>query len=114
MNMFRKLICILSVTLLFNVAIKAQDSLSAFILTPKETPKPKINGPKVFGVRPAHPILFTIPASGTRPFTMEDRNLLPNGLSAGSALGSCLGHCDGANVCCPAFRKAATRHVHSL
>ena len=39
----------------------------AVMLTPKPGPAPRINGPKVFGVRPGHPIVFTIPATGTRP-----------------------------------------------
>jgi Alpha-galactosidase len=73
--MFKKFICILSIAFLFNGAVKAQDSLSAFILTPKESPKPKINGPKVFGVRPIHPILFTIPASGNRPMKFSADHL---------------------------------------
>ena len=39
----------------------------AVILTPKPPPTPRINGAKVFGVRPGHPFLFTIPATGARP-----------------------------------------------
>ncbi|HWB92132.1 MAG TPA: hypothetical protein VG605_09775, partial [Puia sp.] len=37
---------------------------SALILTPAPAAAPRINGPKVFGVRPGHPIVFTIPATG--------------------------------------------------
>jgi len=48
-------------------SLHAQDTLSKYILTPKNGPAPRINGPKVFGVRPNHPILFTIPATGDRP-----------------------------------------------
>ena len=49
------------------------------ILTPKPAPTPRINGAKVFGVRPGHPFLFTIPATGQRPmqFAVDD---LPAGL----------------------------------
>ena len=36
----------------------------AVILTPKPSPKPRINNAKVFGVRPDHPFLFTIAATG--------------------------------------------------
>jgi alpha-galactosidase len=53
----------------------AQDTLSKYILTPKPSPAPKINGPKVFGVRPGNPILFTIPTTGTRPITFSATNL---------------------------------------
>src|SRR5919107_712001 len=55
--------------------LQAQDTTSAYILTPKESPLPKINGPKLFGVRPKHPILFTIPATGKRPMTFSADNL---------------------------------------
>ena len=37
------------------------------ILTPPPAPEPRINGAKVFGVRPGHPVLYTIAATGRRP-----------------------------------------------
>jgi alpha-galactosidase len=49
------------------------------ILTPKPGPKPRINGPKVHGVRPGRPVLYLIPASGERPMTFAARGL-PAGL----------------------------------
>ena len=51
----------------------------AVILTPPPPATPRINGAKIFGVRPGHPFLFTIPATGQRPmeFTVDD---LPAGL----------------------------------
>lgn len=55
--------------------IQAQDSLAQYILTPKPGPAPRINGPKVFGVRPGHPIVFTIPATGERPISFSAKNL---------------------------------------
>jgi alpha-galactosidase len=51
----------------------------AVVLTPKSSPKPRINGAKVFGVRPGSPFLFTIPASGERPMTFSTSKL-PHGL----------------------------------
>ena len=51
-----------------------------YILTPKESPKPKVNGPKLFGVRPGSPFQYTIPASGKRPMEFAVENL-PAGLS---------------------------------
>jgi alpha-galactosidase len=51
----------------------------AVILTPKPSPKPRINGAKVFGVRPGNPFLFTIAATGERPMTFSARGL-PAGL----------------------------------
>jgi alpha-galactosidase len=60
------------------------------VLTPKASPRPKINGPKVFGVRPGHPFLFTIAATGTRPmeFSVEG---LPSGLSFDKSTGQITG-----------------------
>lgn len=52
----------------------------ALILTPAPAAAPRINGAKVFGVRPGHPFLFTIPATGRRPikFAVDKRTpLLP-------------------------------------
>ncbi len=34
------------------------------ILTPKPGPEPRINGPRVYGVRPGKPFLYRIPATG--------------------------------------------------
>ena len=49
------------------------------ILTPKPPATPRINGAAIFGVRPAHPFLYTIAATGNRPMQFSaDR--LPGGL----------------------------------
>ncbi|GGA95502.1 putative Ig domain-containing protein [Puia dinghuensis] len=40
---------------------------TTLILTPAAGPAPRINGPSVFGVRPGHPIEYTIPTTGMRP-----------------------------------------------
>jgi alpha-galactosidase len=72
---------IFSVTQLF-----AQDTLSKYILTPKEGPAPRINGTKVFGVHPGNPIVFTIPTTGTRPITFSATNL-PAGVILDPATG---------------------------
>jgi alpha-galactosidase len=37
------------------------------ILTPKPGPKPRINGPIVYGCRPGHPFIYRIPCQGNRP-----------------------------------------------
>ncbi len=50
-----------------------------YILTPAESAKPKINGAGVFGVRPGHPFLYTIAATGERPMSFSAENL-PDGL----------------------------------
>ncbi len=49
------------------------------VLTPKASPQPRINGPKIFGVRPGSPFLYTIPATGDRPMEFAVKNL-PVGL----------------------------------
>jgi len=49
------------------------------ILTPPPAPKPRINGAGVYGVRPGHPFLYTIPATGARPIVFS-ANGLPKGL----------------------------------
>ena len=60
------------------------------IRTPKPPATPRINGPGVFGVRPGHPFLYRIPATGERPleFAVDD---LPAGLKVDSANGQITG-----------------------
>jgi alpha-galactosidase len=62
----------------------------ALILTPPAPDMPRINGAKLFGVRPGHPFLFTIPATGQRPmeFSVDD---LPAGLKVDSQTGQITG-----------------------
>lgn len=70
----------LLIAIIFSVhPIIAQTADSLYILTPKHGPEPSINGAKVYGVRPGHPILFTIPASGARPMKFSAENL-PKGV----------------------------------
>ena len=52
---------------------------AAVILTPKAPASPRINGPKVYGVRPGHEFLFRIAAIGERPMTFDAKGL-PAGL----------------------------------
>ena len=61
-----------------------------YILTPKPSDNPRINGAKVFGVRPGHPFLYTIAATGKRPMTFEAR-YLPEGLILNSSSGQITG-----------------------
>ena len=50
-----------------------------YILTPPTPETPQINGAEVFGVRPSHPFLYTIAATGVRPMTFAAEGL-PEGL----------------------------------
>ncbi len=67
--------------------------LSSFILTPPPPLTPRIHGPKIFGVRPGHPFLYTIPATGQQPKIFSAKNL-PNGLQLDSATGHITGTLD--------------------
>jgi alpha-galactosidase len=51
----------------------------AQILTPPDPPAPRINGARVLGMRPGHPVLYTIAATGQRPMTFSAEGL-PAGL----------------------------------
>ncbi len=61
-----------------------------YVLTPLPGPEPRINGAKVFGLRPGSPFLFTIAATGERPMTFA-----AEGLPAGLKLDSSTGHITG-------------------
>lgn len=61
-----------------------------YILTPKAGPKPRITGPKVFGVRPGNPFLFTVTATGERPMKFDVQGL-PEGLTLDAATGQIRG-----------------------
>lgn len=60
------------------------------IRTPPAPPTPRINGPGIFGVRPDHPFLYHIPATGDRPMQFSAANL-PDGLTLDAASGNITG-----------------------
>ena len=64
--------------------------VAPLILTPKPTAAPRINGPKIFGVRPGSPLLYSIPATGDRPMTFAAEGL-PTGLQLDAATGRITG-----------------------
>ena len=64
--------------------------LSAYILTPKPAATPRINGAKVFGLRPGSPCLYTIAATGDRPMTFAAEGL-PKGLKLDAQTGRITG-----------------------
>jgi len=63
---------------------------AAEILTPPAPATPRINGAKVFGVRPGSPFLFAIPATGERPMQFSADNL-PRGLKLDARTGRITG-----------------------
>ena len=60
------------------------------IRTPPAPPTPRINGPDIFGVRPGHPFLYHIPATGDRPMTFSVDHL-PRGLTVDTNTGDITG-----------------------
>ncbi len=50
-----------------------------FILTPKVSEIPRINGAKITAARPGNPFLFRVPVTGLKPITVTAENL-PSGL----------------------------------
>ena len=58
----------------------------AVILTPKAPLTPRINGPKIYGVRPGNDFLFRIAATGERPVTFTAVGL-PAGLTLDTKTG---------------------------
>lgn len=64
--------------------------LSAYILTPKPAATPRINGAKVFGLRPGSKCLYTVAATGDRPMTFAVDGL-PKGLKLDPATGRITG-----------------------
>jgi alpha-galactosidase len=71
-------------------AIVGPPKEEAVILTPKPPRAPRINGARIFGVRPGHPFLFTIPATGDRPMKFAVDNL-PQGLTVDASSGQIQG-----------------------
>ena len=63
------------------------------ILTPRPEPQPRINGARVFGVRPGRPVLYTIAATGERPMKFSAANL-PQGLHVDKQTGRITGAVD--------------------
>jgi alpha-galactosidase len=73
-----KKILILLLLVFATLPVKPQEA--KIILTPAPLPQPRINGTKIYGVRPGSPFLFKIAATGEKPLKYEVVNL-PAGLS---------------------------------
>ncbi|MGB8369658.1 MAG: putative Ig domain-containing protein [Verrucomicrobiia bacterium] len=87
-------LCRLKTPLLFLTAVLAVAPAAplpaAEILTPPAPATPRINGAKIFGVRPGSPFLFTIPATGDRPMKFSADHL-PRGLTLDARTGRITG-----------------------
>ena len=60
------------------------------ILTPAPSAYVRINGARIFGVRPGSPFLFKIPATGKKPLKYEVLNI-PEGLVCNAETGMITG-----------------------
>ncbi len=66
------------------------DTLKKYIMTPPAPKEPRINGPKIFGVRPGSIFLYTIPATGEKPLKFS-AEYLPAGLKLDPVTGQITG-----------------------
>jgi len=86
----QKLFVLLVLSFLFSMSFAEEQKLvndvnkitlpqTPYILTPKSSDTPQINGAEIFGVRPGNPVLYKIAATGKKPikFSVTD---LPKGL----------------------------------
>jgi alpha-galactosidase len=62
------------------IATETVNAVESEVLTPRPPATPRINGAKVFGVRPGHPVLYTIAATGDRPMQFSADGL-PDGVT---------------------------------
>ena len=105
-------IVLLSSLFLMATAVALQAATAAkeeaVILTPKPGPEPRINGARIFGVRPGSPFVFTIPATGERPIRFEVEGL-PAGLAVDPESGRISGRLDAPGEYTVTF-KASNKH----
>jgi alpha-galactosidase len=64
----------------------SETETTPYVLTPAAPSKPRINGADIFGVRPGHPVLYLIPATGLKPLTYKAQGL-PAGLKLDKSTG---------------------------
>jgi alpha-galactosidase len=64
----------------------SQTETTPYILTPAVSRVPRINGADILGVRPGHPVLYLIPATGRTPLTYKATGL-PAGLKLDTKTG---------------------------
>ncbi len=72
------------------IALAAPAALAEPSPAPAAPAPPRINGPAVIGVRPGHPVLYSVPATGERPLTFSADGL-PAGVSLNATTGTLAG-----------------------
>ena len=87
-NMNRYIIKVVCATIAMGLcsSVFAEKNMKTYILTPPPSPKPRINGTRIFGCRPGNPFLFKIPATGKQPLYFSAKGL-PLGLSIDAQTG---------------------------
>lgn len=93
-NLYTKTLCLLvCFTLIVSCNSKEEQKVykpvnpeGKYILTPKASASPTINGPAVFGVRPGSQFLYSIPVTGKRPMEFAVKGL-PAGLKLNTETG---------------------------
>lgn len=68
-----RLLCQPVLIVLLSVLMISCANEEAGILTPKPGTEPRINGTKIFGVKPGSPFLFKIAATGEKPMKIQVR-----------------------------------------
>ncbi len=74
-NLIQSLLLVFYIIIIVSCSPESVNVEPKIILTPKPGPEPRINGAKIFGVRPESPFLFTISVTGERPMKYEVLNL---------------------------------------
>lgn len=70
---------ILAATLFFFACVeRAACQQESNLRTPQPPETPQLHGPKVYGVRPGHPLLYRIPCTGKRPIEFSATHLPPS------------------------------------
>lgn len=77
--------------------VAAQSGREHVVLTPKASPSPRINGPRVYGQRPGADFRFKVPVSGARPVRITASSL-PKGLAIDPSTG----------IICGSVRRSGT------
>ncbi|UKJ08277.1 glycoside hydrolase family 27 protein [Solitalea lacus] len=77
--MLRRLLFVSIICTISHNLMASSDTTNYYILTPKATELPKINGPRLYGARPGKEFIYPVPVSGRRPMQIMAKGL-PKGV----------------------------------